>query len=69
MRAAADFLLAIGTTEAQLWVLAGNRRARRFYEFLGWAWDGRTRTKPLEGPLAHVQFADQVDEACYRRSI
>jgi GNAT superfamily N-acetyltransferase len=37
---------ALGTRHAQLWVLAGNSRARRFYERNGWAADGREQECP-----------------------
>jgi hypothetical protein len=33
-----------GLTRASLWVIAGNSRARRFYEAGGWIFDGATRT-------------------------
>jgi RimJ/RimL family protein N-acetyltransferase len=40
-----DRLGAAGVTRARLRVLAENRRARRFYEKLGWRWNqGRTRS-------------------------
>jgi len=38
-----------GATEALLWVVEANVRARRFYEREGWTADGETRTSPL-GP-------------------
>jgi len=47
-----------GATEALLWVVEGNARARRFYEREGWAPDGETRASPL-GPT----------EVRYRRSL
>ena len=34
---------------AVLWVLAGNERARRFYERGGWFFDGTTRDAPMGG--------------------
>jgi GNAT superfamily N-acetyltransferase len=37
---------ALGTRHVQLWVLAGNLRARRFYERNGWAADGREQDCP-----------------------
>jgi ribosomal protein S18 acetylase RimI-like enzyme len=39
-----------GYTEATLWVLEGNERARRFYEAAGWALDGVVKTE--ERPFA-----------------
>jgi ribosomal protein S18 acetylase RimI-like enzyme len=38
-----------GATEAVLWVVEANARARRFYEREGWTADGETRASPL-GP-------------------
>jgi GNAT superfamily N-acetyltransferase len=38
---------------AVLWVLAGNERARRFYEAGGWAFDGTTRDIPMGGEMTH----------------
>ena len=35
---------------AVLWVLDGNRRARRFYEREGWAFDGATKVDDRFGP-------------------
>jgi GNAT superfamily N-acetyltransferase len=46
--------LAGGYAEAILWVLAGNERARRFYERAGWRLDGAGRTYErlgVEAPL------------------
>ncbi|WP_231332029.1 GNAT family N-acetyltransferase [Actinomadura graeca] len=34
---------------ASLWVLAANRRARRFYEAAGWHWDGTVVDDPSAG--------------------
>ncbi|WP_253851725.1 GNAT family N-acetyltransferase [Mycobacterium sp. 1423905.2] len=44
MIAARRRLRALGVAGASLWVLAGNDRARRFYERDGWAFDGTRRT-------------------------
>jgi ribosomal protein S18 acetylase RimI-like enzyme len=49
----------IGCPEVTLWVLEANRRARRFYESLGFVGDGAIQRKP---DLA-------VAECRYRRSI
>jgi GNAT superfamily N-acetyltransferase len=38
---------------AVLWVLAGNERARRFYEKGGWVLDGTTRDEPMGGEMTH----------------
>ncbi len=36
-----------GASEALLWVLAGNERARRFYQADGWVLDGHRRTQEI----------------------
>lgn len=46
---------AAGATEATLWVVEANARARRFYEREGWEPTGETRDTPL-GP-AELQYA------------
>src|SRR5919107_604708 len=46
--AALGELARLGYTEAVLWVLPANRRARRFYEIAGWvATDSRRTTEVL----------------------
>jgi RimJ/RimL family protein N-acetyltransferase len=47
--------------EAELWVLPGNHRARRFYEVAGWVADGAQRTDEVVGVL--------VSEVRYRRRL
>ncbi len=55
-------LRAAGFTEATLWVVHGNERARRFYEAQGWRPDGGERVQTaLTGSPLH--------EARYRRSL
>ena len=49
MAAAVDDLRDLGVREAVLWVLRENRRARAFYEGLGWRPDGRTATHDYGG--------------------
>jgi L-amino acid N-acyltransferase YncA len=44
LAAAQAELVRLSYTEAVLWVLPGNARARRFYEVAGWADDGTQRT-------------------------
>lgn len=42
---------------AVLWVLAGNRVARRFYERGGWTPDGGTRVEPInDQPLEQLRY-------------
>ncbi len=50
-----------GFTDAMLWVLRENRRARRFYEAAGWQTDGATKEEERPGGVLH--------EARYRRSL
>jgi GNAT superfamily N-acetyltransferase len=52
-------LVRAGFRNAVLWVLAGNLRAERFYQFDGWAPDGRGRTDVVWGAT--------VDEVRYLR--
>ena len=59
-RAVAD-LRERGFTEATLWVLRENQRARRFYEAAGWQTDGETKDEERPGGTLH--------ELRYRRGI
>jgi GNAT superfamily N-acetyltransferase len=54
-------LAAAGVDEAQLWVLAGNARAERFYAHDGWITDGTRRSDTVWGVT--------VDELAYRRRL
>src|SRR5262249_61767409 len=54
-------LAAAGADEAQLWVLAGNTRADRFYARDGWTTDGTRRSDTVWGV--------SVDEIAYRRPL
>jgi GNAT superfamily N-acetyltransferase len=56
---ALDRLRKTGVEEARLWTLAGNDRARAFYEHRGWSLTGRTR------PVPHPPHPIDVE---YRRS-
>ena len=58
MTSALDAMRERGATEAVLWVVESNGRARRFYEREGWTPNGETRASPL-GPL----------EVRYRRAL
>jgi GNAT superfamily N-acetyltransferase len=44
----------LGATEATLWVVEGNTRARRFYEREGWSADGET--KPSMFDITEVRY-------------
>ena len=58
--AAIAALRAARFTEATLWVLETNVRARRFYERQGWAADGATKVE---------RYGARVTEARYRRPL
>lgn len=51
MIAALDFLRSAGFSDAILWVLTANDRARRFYERGGWTPDGVTRVDEIAAGL------------------
>lgn len=53
MLAARKRLRALGVTDAVLWVLDANTRARHFYERDGWRPDGACRTELFGGVEAH----------------
>lgn len=61
LAAAVDELGRAGHPEALLWVVAGNARARRFYEREGWEPDGGRYSDDARG--------FQVDEVRYRRTV
>jgi GNAT superfamily N-acetyltransferase len=62
MAAAGDQLRRSGYGEASLWVLAGNARARRFYELVGWQLDGAERTDIIGGvPVREVRYRRQFE--------
>jgi ribosomal protein S18 acetylase RimI-like enzyme len=45
-----------GYEQAVLWVLEGNRQARRFYEAIGFDLEGETRVVDLGTPLTVVRY-------------
>lgn len=54
---ALGILVARGSQRATLWVLAGNARARAFYEALGWSPDGHERHRVLrEAGIHEVRY-------------
>lgn len=54
-------LAASGYTQATLWVLDTNCRARRFYERCGWTQDGAARYNDSFGiPLADVRYRKRI---------
>lgn len=60
MATALDFLARCGFAEVSLWVLADNKRARRFYEAAGFVADGGE---------ADIQLGEPVHEVRYRRRL
>jgi ribosomal protein S18 acetylase RimI-like enzyme len=63
MARAVASLRAAGYAAATLWVVAENRRARRFYEGLGWRVDGARRRELL---ALEVGEGDEVEVVRYR---
>jgi GNAT superfamily N-acetyltransferase len=62
MAAGSDQLRLTGYSRASLWVLAGNARARRFYELVGWQLDGAERIDVIGGvPLRAVRYRRQFE--------
>jgi GNAT superfamily N-acetyltransferase len=61
MAAGVEELRAMGFTEAMLWVLDTNPRARRFYEAAGWHVDGGTKHQSWRNA--------EFDEVRYRISL
>jgi GNAT superfamily N-acetyltransferase len=59
LQAAVDCLTRAGFTEARLWVLAGNYRARGFYESQGWQPDG------TEQPWTYPGVGESLTEVRY----
>lgn len=54
---------ACGFTEATLWVLETNQRARRFYEARGWTFDGGRKTDSRPGiTFNDVRYRQQLTE-------
>ena len=59
--AAARERLRAVSTQAALWVLDGNVRARRFYECDGWSFDGTRRTRTYgNAPVQEVRYRRNV---------
>lgn len=61
MEAATAALSEAGFSQATLWVLTDNARARRFYEIAGWSLDGASQDATIGG--------QPVTEVRYRRSL
>ena len=61
IEAGEEELRKLGHRDAILWVLGDNPRARRFYEFAGWAADGTVRDINLFGfDLSEVRYAKRL---------
>src|SRR5437867_3034225 len=59
--AAEEALREAGHDQAMLWVVAGNERARRFYELSGWVADGIDRRDRERGfELHEVRYAKRL---------
>jgi GNAT superfamily N-acetyltransferase len=57
LRMATAKLGARGSTEARLWVIDENTRARRFYEHNGWQCDGNQRDRTIgDGLVREVRY-------------
>jgi GNAT superfamily N-acetyltransferase len=57
MNAALGRLAEAGFTEATLWALDSNVRARRFYEAVGWSADGALKSDESRGfPMTEVRY-------------
>ena len=72
LREAMARLTTAGFSEATLWVLRGNDRARRFYEALGWQFDGTERvlTELTGSPLHEVRYrADLTSRSACRAGV
>jgi GNAT superfamily N-acetyltransferase len=61
LEAAEDRLSSTAFTEAILWVLDDNPRARRFYQAAGWAADGGTKRDTFLGT--------EIEEVRYRKTL
>lgn len=61
MSAALQELQNLGISEAILWVLRDNRRARRFYEQHGWRENGQTSSADYGGV--------ELEALCYQRTL
>jgi GNAT superfamily N-acetyltransferase len=58
---ALDVLRAEGFQRCHLWVLEDNRRARRFYERLGWRLNDRTRVVPYPPNPRDVSYTIDLE--------
>lgn len=61
MEGSESSLLALGFTEAILWVVESNQRARAFYEAVGWRSDGALKLEEIGGV--------QVTELRYQKKL
>lgn len=67
IRAVVADIAAAGFTQATLWVLDTNDRARRFYEAVGWQSDGATKLEQRSaGTLSEVRYRIDTTRAWSR---
>jgi putative acetyltransferase len=64
--AALDVVRAAGFEQCHLWVLDDNRRARRFYERLGWRLNERTRVVPYPPNPLDVSYTIDLESRVER---
>ena len=61
MDAATEALREAGFSQATLWVLTDNARARRFYEIAGWNLDGASQDDTIGGqPVTEVRYRREL---------
>ena len=60
-RRAEEMLGPLGFGRVVLWVFAGNDRARRFYEAMGYTVDGATKVIEAGAPLLAVRYSRQLN--------
>ena len=63
-RFAERLLASRGYGEIKVWVLAGNSRARRFYEAMGFVADGASKELDLDAPLEAVRYGKRERLNC-----
>ncbi len=68
MQRVVDDIAQAGFTEATLWVLGTNERARRFYEAAGWRVDGATKVEERPaGTLSEVRYRKALESDGWNR--
>jgi RimJ/RimL family protein N-acetyltransferase len=67
-RRAEEILSERALRQIVLWVFAGNRRGRSFYETLGYAADGAAKVIDVGAPLSAVRYRKMLASPPHRRS-